>query len=81
VGFAAETNNVEDYARKKLKKKNADILVANDVSRSDAGFDVDTNKITIFEADGTKTEYPLASKRETADFILDAVLAGLAKRS
>jgi phosphopantothenoylcysteine decarboxylase/phosphopantothenate--cysteine ligase len=81
VGFAAETNNVEEYARRKLQKKNADMLVANDVSRADAGFDVDTNKITIFEADGTKTEYPLASKRETADFILDAVLAGLAKRS
>ncbi len=71
VGFAAETNNVEEYARIKLQKKNADMLVANDVSRADAGFDVDTNQVIIFGADGSRIESPWGSKRQTADFILD----------
>lgn len=71
VGFAAETDNVEEYAKNKLQKKNADMLVANDVSRADAGFDVDTNQVIIFTADGERIESPLASKRQTADFILD----------
>ncbi len=80
VGFAAETNNVEEYARQKLAKKHADLLVANDVSRADAGFDVDTNQVTIFTAAGDKLTSPLASKRQTADFILDAVRARLDKQ-
>lgn len=80
IGFAAETNNVEEYARQKLVKKHADMLVANDVSRADAGFDVDTNQVTIFTAAGNKLISPLASKRQTADFILDAVRARLDKQ-
>lgn len=79
VGFAAETNNVEEYARIKLAKKNADLLVANDVSRADAGFDVDTNQVIIFGADGSRVESPLGSKRQTADFILDEAVARLKK--
>lgn len=71
VGFAAETNNVEEYAKIKLAKKNADLLVANDVSRADAGFDVDTNQVIIFGADGTRVESEWGTKRQTADFILD----------
>ncbi len=81
VGFAAETNNVEEYAKNKLVKKNADLLVANDVSRPDAGFDVDTNQVIIFSADGGQTTTPLASKRQTADYILDAVQDKLAARN
>lgn len=77
VGFAAETNNVEEYARIKLQKKNADMLVANDVSRPDAGFDVDTNQVIIFGADGTRVESDWGSKRQTADFILDKVVSRL----
>lgn len=79
VGFAAETDNLEEYACAKLKKKNADLLVANDVSRTDAGFDVDTNQVIIFAADGTRLLSPLAAKRQTADFILDAVAERLGK--
>lgn len=77
VGFAAETDNVEEYARIKLQKKNADMLVANDVSRADAGFDVDTNQVIIFGADGTRKESEWGSKRQTADFILDEAVKRL----
>lgn len=75
VGFAAETDNLEEYARAKLQSKHADLLVANDVSRSDAGFDVDTNQIIIFGADGSRKAYPLCSKLQAADYILDEVEA------
>ena len=80
VGFAAETNNLEEYAVAKLQKKNADMLVGNDVSRAGAGFDVDTNIITIFEPGGKKTEYPLCSKKQAAEYILDAVVGALHRR-
>lgn len=79
VGFAAETDNVEEYAKAKLQKKHADMLVANDVSRRDAGFDVDTNQVTIFSADGSRQVCPLASKRVVADYILDAILQKIAE--
>ena len=81
VGFAAETNNLEEYARAKLQSKRADLLVANDVSRSDAGFDVDTNQIIIFGADGSRREYPLCSKLQAAKYILDAVVEKLAAKN
>ena len=81
VGFAAETNNLEEYARAKLQSKRADLLVANDVSRSDAGFDVDTNQIIIFGADGSRREYPLCSKLQAAEYILDAVAEKLAAKN
>jgi phosphopantothenoylcysteine decarboxylase/phosphopantothenate--cysteine ligase len=74
VGFAAETTDVVANARKKLVEKGADLIVANDVTASDAGFDADTNRVTIISHDET-TELPLMSKRETADRILDATLA------
>lgn len=77
VGFAAETDNLEEYARAKLQSKHADLLVANDVSRADAGFDVDTNQIIIFGADGSRQAYPLTSKLHAAEYILDAVAARL----
>ena len=71
VAFAAETNDVLDNARKKLVKKNADMIVANDVTRPGAGFGTDTNLITIITAD-TMDELPMMSKRAAADAILDA---------
>ena len=80
VGFAAETHNLEEYARKKLQSKRADLLVANDVSRSDAGFDVDTNQIIIFGADGSRREYPLTTKLQAAAYILDAVTKKIKKQ-
>lgn len=72
VGFAAETGNRIDRARKKLLQKNADIIVFNDVTSAGSGFDVDTNKITIIEKD-SKTPFPLMTKDEAAEAILDAV--------
>ena len=73
VGFAAETENVLEYARRKLGSKNLDWIVANDVSRADAGFDVDTNIVTLLGKDGQQTALPLLTKREAAERILDVV--------
>lgn len=73
IGFAAETENLEANARKKLEKKNADMIVANDVSANDAGFDVETNRVTLISAD-CKREFPLLTKLEVADKILDSAL-------
>ncbi len=74
VGFAAETNNVVDYATKKLASKGCDLIVANDVSQSDAGFDVDTNRVVIIgKGRGKPQRVALASKDEVAQRILDRV--------
>lgn len=81
VGFAAETDNLERYANNKLREKNLDMIVANDVSRSDAGFNVETNRATLFFRDGRALEYPLMSKNDLAAIILDQVLAELSKIS
>ena len=74
VGFAAETDHVADNARKKLEKKNADLIVANDVTAEGSGFDVDTNIVTIFSRDGRDLPLPRLSKGEVAMRILDEVL-------
>lgn len=75
VGFAAETENVFDNAREKLRSKNLDAIVANDVSRTDAGFDSATNAITILTRDsGDPVELPVMSKSEAADRILDIIV-------
>jgi phosphopantothenoylcysteine decarboxylase/phosphopantothenate--cysteine ligase len=73
VGFAAETGNLAEYATRKLREKNVDIIVANDVSQSDAGFNVDTNRVRLFFRDGRDVEYALMSKNELADEILDQI--------
>ena len=73
VAFAAETQNLSENAAKKLNKKNVDFIVGNDVTRPGAGFDVDTNNITIFDRSGA-TELPMMKKTEVADKILDHVL-------
>ncbi|WMM26758.1 bifunctional phosphopantothenoylcysteine decarboxylase/phosphopantothenate--cysteine ligase CoaBC [Tissierella sp. MB52-C2] len=73
VGFAAETNNVYEYAMGKLKKKNLDFIVANDVTKDGAGFNVDTNIISIIDKEGTKIDYPIMDKRRVARIILDKV--------
>jgi phosphopantothenoylcysteine decarboxylase/phosphopantothenate--cysteine ligase len=74
VGFAAETNHVAENARKKLSAKNADLIVANDVSAEGAGFDHDTNIVTLFSGDGRDLALPKLSKNEVAQRILDEVL-------
>jgi len=74
VGFAAETENVAENARKKLAHKHADIMVANDVSAQGAGFDGDTNIVTLFSRDGRDLALPRLSKAEVAQRILDEML-------
>jgi phosphopantothenoylcysteine decarboxylase/phosphopantothenate--cysteine ligase len=74
VGFAAETDKVAENARKKLKDKNADLIVANDVTAEGAGFDVDTNIVTLFARDGRDLALPKMTKREVAHRILDEVV-------
>jgi len=73
VGFAAETENVLDYAHSKMKKKNLDMVVANDITENGAGFNGDTNIATILTGEH-KIELPLMLKREMADKILDEVV-------
>jgi phosphopantothenoylcysteine decarboxylase / phosphopantothenate---cysteine ligase len=73
IGFAAETENVIANARKKLQQKDADLMIANDVSASDAGFDVETNRVTFVSALET-VEMPLLSKRQVADRIFEAAM-------
>ena len=74
VGFAAETENLPENARKKLSAKNADLIVANDVTAEGAGFDVDTNIVTLFSRDGRDLPLPRLSKPEVAQRILDEAL-------
>lgn len=70
VGFAAETDHVEEYARRKLTAKNADMIVANNLKAEGAGFGTDTNIVTLYKRDGTVTELPMMSKMAVADKIL-----------
>ena len=73
VGFAAETEHLLDNARRKLDKKNLDMIVANDVSRPGAGFNVDTNIATLLTRSGA-VECPLQSKQALAERILDEIM-------
>lgn len=74
IGFAAETEDLLANAQRKLERKRLDFIVANDVTAPDAGFGVDTNRVTLLAADGTITELPLMSKAEVAAALLDAAL-------
>jgi phosphopantothenoylcysteine decarboxylase/phosphopantothenate--cysteine ligase len=74
VGFAAETDHVAENARKKLSAKNADLIVANDVTAEGAGFDHDTNIVTLFSRDGRDLALPKLNKSEVAERILDEVV-------
>lgn len=73
VGFAAETNDLYENSLEKLNKKNLDFIVANDVGKEGAGFDVDTNIVSIIDRNGQKEDYPLMDKKEVAKIILDKV--------
>ena len=75
VGFAAETEDLLNNARDKLERKKLDMIVANDVSATDAGFAVDTNRVVILDKSGGQEELPLMSKREVADAVLNRVSA------
>jgi phosphopantothenoylcysteine decarboxylase/phosphopantothenate--cysteine ligase len=73
IGFAAETEDLLTNAQSKLERKRLDLIVANDVSATDAGFAVDTNRVTLLFAGGSVEELPLMSKVEVAETILDCV--------
>jgi phosphopantothenoylcysteine decarboxylase/phosphopantothenate--cysteine ligase len=74
IGFAAESQALLDYAERKLREKGMDAIVANDITRQDAGFDTDTNAATILRRDGSRTELPLQDKRALAERVLDEIL-------
>lgn len=73
VGFAAETNNLYDFAFDKVKKKNFDFIVANNVTEKGAGFKGDTNIVTIIDNNGEWMKYPIMGKKDVAKLILDKV--------
>ena len=74
VGFAAETDDLRQNAAAKLQAKGIDLIVANDVSAPDVGFEHDTNAVVLLDADGGVIEVPLCDKREVAGAVLDAAL-------
>ena len=74
VGFAAESQDLVENARRKLERKQLDIIVANDITDKDSGFGVDTNKVTLIDKRGDVEALPLLTKREVADKILDKVV-------
>ncbi|WP_442599448.1 bifunctional phosphopantothenoylcysteine decarboxylase/phosphopantothenate--cysteine ligase CoaBC [Neobacillus sp. D3-1R] len=73
VGFAAETNDVEEYAKGKLARKNADMIVANNVTKEGAGFGTDTNIVTFYKRNGESIPLPLLSKNEVAQQLLTEI--------
>jgi phosphopantothenoylcysteine decarboxylase/phosphopantothenate--cysteine ligase len=74
VGFAAETDNVEENARGKMTRKNLDIVVSNDVSAPGVGFGHDTNEVVIHLSTGACIRVPLSDKRRVAAHVLDSVV-------
>ena len=79
MGFAAESEDIVANAKQKLKKKQLDIIVANDITDANSGFGVDTNKVTLIDRDGKIESLPLLTKREVADRILDRVVGMMRK--
>jgi phosphopantothenoylcysteine decarboxylase/phosphopantothenate--cysteine ligase len=80
VGFAAETQNLEENAQAKLRRKNLDLLVANDVTVAGAGFNSETNLVKLLFADGRWENLPMMSKKEVAHRIMDEIL-GLCRKN
>jgi phosphopantothenoylcysteine decarboxylase/phosphopantothenate--cysteine ligase len=75
VGFAAETNDLARHALDKLRRKQCDLIVANDVSRRDIAFDRDVNEVSLFLADGSREELPFASKQEIAAALIARIVS------
>jgi phosphopantothenoylcysteine decarboxylase/phosphopantothenate--cysteine ligase len=75
VGFAAESRNLVENAKQKLKQKRLDFIVANDITASNSGFGTDTNRVTIVDRRGKTDRLPLLTKLEVADKVLDRVAA------
>ncbi len=81
VGFAVETDHLVEYARKKMTEKNMDLIVANDITQTGAGFQAETNIVKILDRQGGAEDLPLMDKKKVADRILDRVKALRKKRS
>lgn len=81
IGFAAESQDLVKNAREKLKKKHADLFVANDIVGENSAFGADNNKVVLLDKDGTPEELPILSKREVADRILDRVVRMLKNKT
>lgn len=79
IGFAAETDNLEVYAKKKLKEKNLNMIVANEVGQKDRGFNADDNQAIIFTNTGDRIEIPLTAKSEVANILIEQLIKGLNK--
>jgi len=75
VGFAAESESLVENARAKVRVKGIDLIVANDIQAPDAGFAVETNRVTLIDSSGTVQELPLMTKAEVAETVLDRVAA------
>jgi phosphopantothenoylcysteine decarboxylase/phosphopantothenate--cysteine ligase len=80
VGFAAETENIIEHAAVKLKKKNLDLIIANDVGKNGIGFGSDKNEVTIIETNGRTKQVPMLTKEEISNIILDSVKKIMKKR-
>ncbi|KAF4325247.1 hypothetical protein G195_001340 [Phytophthora kernoviae 00238/432] len=81
IGFAAETNSMEMYAREKLERKNCDLIVANDVTRAGVGFGTDTNAVHIYDREGLVEELQVVAKEEVARRLLSIAAERIAGRN
>jgi phosphopantothenoylcysteine decarboxylase/phosphopantothenate--cysteine ligase len=79
VGFAAETQDLHAYAAEKLRRKNCDLLCANNITEPGSGFAVDTNRLTLFFRDGSVVPLPQLAKSEAAERIIEHIATGLAR--
>lgn len=77
VGFAAESQGLVEHAREKLKSRNLSLIVANDITAGDAGFGVDTNRVTLLDASGAVDSLPLMSKEQVGEVVMDRVVTQL----
>lgn len=75
IGFAAESRDLAQNASEKLKAKRLDLIVANDISRTDSGFETDANRVTLIDAAGRAETLPLASKAEVAEIVIERLAA------
>jgi len=80
VGFAAESENLLENARAKLERKGLDLLVANDITAPEAGFAVETNRVTILDAEGGQQPLALMSKTQVAEIVVERAAAWLGRR-
>jgi phosphopantothenoylcysteine decarboxylase/phosphopantothenate--cysteine ligase len=77
VGFAAESQDLVAHAREKLKARDLSLIVANDITAADAGFGVDTNRVTLLDATGAVDSLPLMSKEQVGEVVMDRVVTQL----